>query len=94
MPLLGQFHLAQEGFVARVCLKILEERIALDQVQPGVLLAVSTFKPRKRLVQFPAVGVGVGNPIRVVLRVLLLPAEQAPRLTQLGVPSRGTGKPA
>ena len=51
-------------------MKILEERIGLDQVQAGVLLTVSTIKPGKRLLEFPAVGVGIGDPDRAVLGVL------------------------
>ena len=50
-PLLRQVHLAEERLVVGITLKVLVERIEFDLVKPGVLLTVSTIKPRKCLVQ-------------------------------------------
>src|SRR5271156_522903 len=56
MASLGQVHLAQEHFVARVAAQVVERRVGLDIGESPIALPIGVFQPFERLVVFSAPG--------------------------------------
>src|SRR5882762_9343630 len=68
-PLLRQFHLAQERFVAGIRFEILEQRVSLDEIKTHTLLRVSAIQPSEGVIALAPVRMCLGNFQGIVARM-------------------------